>query len=178
MKLILSLFCFTIIVVATNCGSSNSSIGYDKIESIKMDSLNYSAILQHSKIPTVYKFIRFRGFPKTDIYIINFDLLDSNKQIISATPIGGERAITMKIAYPELAKRADIEGTVWCEFKVDKNGNAKDIKILKDIGGGCGNEVYNSILKSKFNPGMKLKNKIESNYRIAIQFKILPVNKE
>ena len=177
MKLIVSLFCFSTIIITSNCSSSESAIEYSKISSSKMDSLNISAD-HHSKKPIGYKFIEVRDFPKTETYIINFELLDSNNQIIPASPIGGEGAITMKIVYPELAKRAGIEGNVWCEFQVDENGNPNDIRILKDIGGGCGEQVVIAITNSKFIPGKLLNKNINSNYRIAIQFKIFPLIKE
>ena len=161
--------------------SSESMVDYNNMGLLKMDSISLSKQSISSEVETNYKIIRngcIPILPKFEISVINFEILDTNKQIISAKPIGGKDAITVKIVYPELAKRARIEGNVICEFKVDKNGNAMDIKILKDIGGGCGDGVLDSILKSKFIPGMKLKNKIESKYRIAIQFKILPVNNE
>ena len=178
MRLILFLLFFVIIVITTSCSSSESLINYDKIELLKMDSVNFPIISQYPRFPTKYKFIHIRNFPKTKAFITTFELIDSNKQIISSAPVGGDKAITMKIVYPELAKRAEIEGIVWSEFAVDKNGNANDIKILKDIGGGCGEQVINAILKTKFYPGRLLNENIESRYRVAIQFKIIPISKE
>ena len=181
MKIVVNIFSLIFIVSTISCSSNETLVDYKKIDLIKIDSTYLTKQLIRSEVETNYKIIRngcIPILPKFEISVINFEILDINKKIISAKPIGGKDAITVKIVYPELAKRARIEGNVICEFKVDKNGNAMDIKILKDIGGGCGEGVLDSILKSKFIPGMKLKNKIESKYRIAIQFKILPVNNE
>ena len=181
MKKIITLFISLTFIIS--CGDKTQKSSLEELNNqktiiiSKMDSLNISAD-HHSKKPIGYKFIEVRDFPKTETYIINFELLDSNNQIIPASPIGGEGAITMKIVYPELAKRAGIEGNVWCEFQVDENGNPNDIRILKDIGGGCGEQVVIAITNSKFIPGKLLNKNINSNYRIAIQFKIFPLIKE
>ena len=117
-------------------------------------------------------------FPNAVIKVKYFEMLDTNKNIISASPVGGENAITMEMIYPELAKRAEIEGTVLIEFEIDNEGTSKNIRLLKDIGGGCGEQVINAISKTKFYPGKLFNKNIESRYRIAVQFEIIPISKE
>ena len=45
------------------------------------------------------------------------------------------------ISYPELAKRAGVEGKVILSFVVDKNGNVYDARVAKSIGAGCDEEA-------------------------------------
>ena len=45
------------------------------------------------------------------------------------------------LIYPEIAKRAEVEGRVILSFVVDKNGNITNIKVLKGIGAGCDEEA-------------------------------------
>ena len=43
--------------------------------------------------------------------------------------------------YPEAARNEGIEGVVAVEFVIEKDGSVSNIKILRDIGGGCGDEM-------------------------------------
>ncbi|KAA3622982.1 MAG: energy transducer TonB [Bacteroidetes bacterium] len=49
------------------------------------------------------------------------------------------------LEYPDSARVHKIEGIVIVSFKIDKGGNVKDIKVVKDIGGGCGEEAVRVI---------------------------------
>lgn len=53
--------------------------------------------------------------------------------------------INRNLIYPDLAKENGIEGTVVARFVVDKNGNVNDAKIIREIGGGCDQEVLRII---------------------------------
>jgi TonB family protein len=46
-----------------------------------------------------------------------------------------------KLQYPPKALEAQVEGVVLASFIVEKDGSTSDIRILNDIGYGCGNEV-------------------------------------
>ncbi len=50
-------------------------------------------------------------------------------QVVSVTP-----------KYPDLAQRANIEGTVWVKALVDKEGKVRDVLIVKDSGANAGFE--------------------------------------
>ena len=58
---------------------------------------------------------------------------------------GGEDSlcayIARNIVYPEAAKKAKLEGQVFVTFVVEKDGQVSSAKLLRDIGGGCGEEV-------------------------------------
>ncbi len=45
------------------------------------------------------------------------------------------------LRYPASAREANIEGTVVISFIVEKDGKIKEPEIMRDIGGGCGDEV-------------------------------------
>ena len=63
---------------------------------------------------------------------------------------GGDEAlleyITKNIKYPAQAQDLNIQGTVYVQFVVGKDGKVRDPKILKDIGGGCGQEAQRVVL--------------------------------
>lgn len=49
--------------------------------------------------------------------------------------------VTRNIRYPEEARENNLEGTVVTSFVVEPDGRLSNIKILRDIGGGCGAEA-------------------------------------
>lgn len=52
-----------------------------------------------------------------------------------------------KIIYPSAAKRKETQGKVTLQFTVDKDGSISDIKVLKDIGDGCGDAAVEALRK-------------------------------
>ena len=62
--------------------------------------------------------------------------------------------IQRNIRYPEEAKRSGIEGRVFVTFVVEKDGQVSNAKILRDIGGGCGEEAIRVVnIMPKWLPG-------------------------
>lgn len=75
-----------------------------------------------------------------EIVVENLDeLLPSPDEFVAyeETPVKVE---DIKPSYPELARRANIEGTVWVKVLIDKNGKVRDVIILKDSGANAGFE--------------------------------------
>jgi periplasmic protein TonB len=62
--------------------------------------------------------------------------------------------LAREIKYPRLAAESGIVGTVVIQFVVDKEGNVSNPVIVKDIGGGCGEEALRVVKKmERWNPG-------------------------
>ncbi len=59
--------------------------------------------------------------------------------------------------YPELAKRAGLEGVVWVQVLVDKTGKVRDVKIGKASGANAGFEqaAIDAAWKCKFSPAIQ-----------------------
>ena len=62
--------------------------------------------------------------------------------------------LAQNIIYPEAARQSNIQGTVVTTFVVEPNGRITQIGIMKDIGGGCGDEAVR-ILKALDDAGMR-----------------------
>jgi periplasmic protein TonB len=86
-------------------------------------------------------------------------------------PIGGLQGIQHRIAYPEIAKRAGIEGKVFVRAFVDETGSVTSAEIVKGIGGGCDEAAMDAILKTKFTPGKQRGKPIKVQVTIPIVFK-------
>ena len=86
--------------------------------------------------------------------------------------IGGLAGLQKKITYPELARKAGIEGRVYIEFIVNKHGNVVDPKVVRGIGGGCDQEALKVVKKAHFTPGMQRGRPVNVRYSLPIVFKL------
>lgn len=86
--------------------------------------------------------------------------------------IGGLDALQKKIHYPELARKAGIEGRVYVEFYVDEHGNVRDAHVVRGIGGGCDEEALRVVEQAKFTPGMQRGRPVKVHYSLPIVFKL------
>jgi periplasmic protein TonB len=87
-------------------------------------------------------------------------------------PIGGIKAIQEKIIYPEIAKRAGVEGKVYVLAFVDESGNVTKAQVLKGIGAGCDEAALDAVLKTKFKPGKQRGKPVKVQVSIPIIFKL------
>ena len=88
---------------------------------------------------------------------------------------GGEAAfgkyLSNNIRYPPVAKENNTQGRVIVSFVVEKDGNLTDIKVLRDIGGGCGAEAIRVLQKSPaWTPGIQNGKKVRVAYTMPINF--------
>jgi TonB family protein len=49
--------------------------------------------------------------------------------------------VSRNIQYPQEAREKNIQGMVVASYIVEKNGKISNLSVLKEIGGGCGNEA-------------------------------------
>lgn len=85
------------------------------------------------------------------------------------------------IVYPLEARQNGNEGTVVISFVVEKDGYISQPQIIKDIGGGCGEEALrvargmNEALKNaglKWTPGLKDGRPVRVAYTLPLRFKL------
>lgn len=75
------------------------------------------------------------------------------------------------IVYPQQAKDNHIEGRVFVSFVVEKDGSISNIKVLRDIGGGCGAEVVRVVkLMPKWKPGTQKGKPVRVQFNLPVQF--------
>lgn len=82
-----------------------------------------------------------------------------------------------KLKYPEYALQHDIQGRVIVTFVVEKDGSISHIQILKDIGGGCGEEavrVVNSMneLPNRWIPGKNKGEIARVRFNLPVKFQL------
>jgi TonB family protein len=87
-------------------------------------------------------------------------------------PIGGMKSIQEKIVYPELAKRAGIEGRVFIMAFIDETGNVADAKVIKGVGHGLDEAALEAVKQAKFIPGKQKGEPKKVQIAIPIVFKL------
>ncbi len=93
------------------------------------------------------------------------------------TPIGGMSAFNQflrkNLKYPSNARRMGIEGKVFVQFVVDKNGKLNEVKVIKGIGAGCDEEAIR-VLKAHPNwkPGKQRGRAVKVRMVVPIYFKL------
>ena len=85
-------------------------------------------------------------------------------------PIGGIKAIQEKVHYTDLARRIELQGAVYIQAKIDKNGDVVEATVLKGIGGGLDEEALNAVTSTKFTPGKQRGKPVKVKMIIPIKF--------
>ena len=90
---------------------------------------------------------------------------------------GGPEALYQFIAenmrYPQEAKERGITGRVFVTFVVEKDGSVGNIKVLRDIGGGCGEEAVRVVgMMPKWKPGKQRGKPVRTQYNLPVVFNL------
>lgn len=81
--------------------------------------------------------------------------------------------IAQNITYPEIAKRAGVEGKVFVQLVVEKDGNITDVRVAKGIGAGCDEEAMRVCkLLPKWKPGKQNGKPVRVRMVIPFLFKL------
>jgi protein TonB len=95
----------------------------------------------------------------------------------SAEPKGGYAAfyqyVQSKMKYPAQARRMGIEGKVFVEFVVMKDGSISEVKSIKGIGAGCDEEAVRVVMSAPaWKPGKQRGKPVRQKMVLPITFKL------
>ena len=85
--------------------------------------------------------------------------------------IGGVASLQKKVRYPEMARRAAIEGRVTIQFIVNEQGKVENPRVIRGIGGGCDEEALKAVMTARFKPGMQRGRPVRVQYSLPIVFR-------
>jgi len=115
---------------------------------------------------------------KNHVFVIgnDGDIIDESVYFVAVeqmpAPIGGISAIQKNVRYPEIAKRAGIEGRVFVKAYIDSTGTVAKTELLRGIGGGCDEEAMSAVKKVKFKPGLQRGKPVNVQVTVPILFKL------
>jgi len=88
-------------------------------------------------------------------------------------PIGGFGAIQRALVYPEIARKAGVEGRVVVNCLIDEKGNVIRTKILKSLGNnGCDEAAVSAIQSVKWKPAKQRDKPVKVWIGIPVVFKL------
>jgi protein TonB len=88
-------------------------------------------------------------------------------------PIGGFGAIQSKLVYPEIARKAGIEGQVTVQAKISERGEVIDTRILVPLGNsGCNEAAVAAIRAVKWKPAKQRDKPVAVWVSIPVRFKL------
>lgn len=87
-------------------------------------------------------------------------------------PIGGIAGIQSKIVYPEIAKRAGVEGKVFILAFVDVTGTVTKAEVIKGIGAGCDEAALSAVKATRFKPGKQRGKAVNVQISVPITFRL------
>jgi periplasmic protein TonB len=95
----------------------------------------------------------------------------------SAAPKGGMGAfykyVSDNIHYPAQARRLNVEGKVFVEFVVDRDGSINNIMVIKGIGAGCDEEAIRIMQGApRWEPGKQRGRPVRQRMVLPIFFKL------
>lgn len=93
------------------------------------------------------------------------------------TPTGGMQAfykyVSDNLKYPAQARRMGIEGKVFVQFVVDRDGSLSEVQAIRGIGAGCDEEAVRVIQGApKWNPGKQRGRPVRVRMILPITFKL------
>ena len=106
------------------------------------------------------------------------DMADLDKEdyfvVVEEMPelIGGLQSIAQEIRYPEMARRAGIEGRVFVQFIVNEEGEVERPQVLRGIGGGADEEALRVVSQAKFTPGYQRGRPVRVQFMLPIIFRL------
>jgi protein TonB len=85
---------------------------------------------------------------------------------------GGLGELQKQINYPDMARKAGIEGRVIIQFIVNEQGQVENPRVIRGIGGGCDKEALRVVKQAQFEPGRQRGNPVRVQYSLPITFKL------
>ncbi len=85
--------------------------------------------------------------------------------------------IQTNLRYPAQAVARATQGTVMVAFVVEKDGKVSDVKVIRDIGDGCGAEAKRVVelmnhMGLKWLPGMQSGRPVRVQFTLPVEFKV------
>lgn len=86
--------------------------------------------------------------------------------------IGGIRAITEKIVYPESEKKAGVQGQVLVAIYIDEKGNIEKKEIEKGVNDALNKASLAALEGIKFTPGISNGKNVKTKVMLPVNFKL------
>ena len=84
----------------------------------------------------------------------------------------GMRQLGQCIEYPEIAKKAGVEGRVFVQFVVDEQGNVQTPTVTRGLGAGTDQEALRCVQTLTFTPGRQRGKPVKVKMSLPVTFRL------
>lgn len=85
---------------------------------------------------------------------------------------GGLAGLQQCVEYPDMARKAGIEGRVVVQFIVNEQGKVEDPQVIRGVGGGTDEEALRCVKQAEFVPGRQRGEPVRVQYSLPVLFKL------
>lgn len=85
--------------------------------------------------------------------------------------IGGYASLAADLKYPEIARKAGLEGTVIVQITVQETGDIRDPAVVRSAGSVLDEAALEALLKQQFHPGKQRGRPVAVRMNVPIHFK-------
>ncbi|OZC02520.1 energy transducer TonB [Rubricoccus marinus] len=86
--------------------------------------------------------------------------------------IGGLEGLQRRVTYPEMARRAGVEGKVFVQFVVDERGMVSQATAVRCPNQLLCDEAVKAVQESTFKPGMQRGRPVKVRFTLPVDFKL------
>ncbi len=86
--------------------------------------------------------------------------------------VGGVAQLHTLVKYPEIARKAQMEGTVVVQVVVNTDGSPSDPKILRSAGAALDKAAQEAVMKLEFKPGKQRNRPVRTLMAIPVKFQL------
>ncbi|WP_054683469.1 energy transducer TonB [Rhodothermus marinus] len=88
--------------------------------------------------------------------------------------IGGIERLYELLEYPELARKAGLEGLVVVQFVVEPDGSVSNIQVIRSAGKLLDEAAIKAVKQLRFKPGRQRGRPVRVRFSLPIRFKLQP----
>lgn len=143
----------------------------------EIEAVGYSGRLKARKKDTRFGLFDTAGRELTFLELADFEAGDLLPALIFAKYQDGKWAVLnlegRHLKYPDAAKKDGIQGMVYIQFVVEKDGSLSSPLILRDIGGGCGAAAIEVVKKMpRWLPASQNGRPVRAKFTLPVRFKL------
>lgn len=86
--------------------------------------------------------------------------------------LGSLQDLQGKADYPDMARKAGVEGMVVVQFIVNEQGRVENPVVVRGIGAGCDEEALRVVKQAQFKPGKQRGKPVRVQYSVPIIFRL------
>ena len=158
--------------------NKNKKANEDFFGTAYMGRFNSKAMLDSNHDIVISEPVGKRSAPAKKVDLENdlFDFVDPILDKIPSFPGGDNKFkefIKSSMTYPALAKERNVQGKVYVQFIVEKDGSLTDLKLPRSLGSGCDEEAMRLMKASaKWEPATSKGIKVRCKYNTRIDFSL------